>query len=260
MDGKRTESCTGLGRVVPCFGCEEHAAACACKRRQARPVDLGSDPKARHSDLLGPHQVDEPRKVAGVDTVESGAVADVDDRAGALRAIELADSFLQHRHDVGRSEGRAGIESKPSLLQRGGVGGVKSIGQRLAGHIHGGDREPVAGPCGSQETVDGTQGPFPVASGLACRRVDEHEHIDRFGRRGLCGPQPHGSDFRLDRGCREALDKRDRGCRGGEGFGRHDPRGGESTRNRKRGQPGAGHSGRSGGSGIGFQHETSWEA
>ena len=167
MDGERAESRTCLGGVVAGVGCDEHASAHACERRQARPVDLRSDPQARHGDLLRPHEVDDPREVAGVDAAESGAVTDVDDRARAVRAIELADGLLQNGHDVGRAEGRAGIESEASLLQGGAVGVVESIGQRLAVHIHGCDREPIGGPRSSQETVNAAQGPFPVVAGLA---------------------------------------------------------------------------------------------
>ena len=84
-----------------------------------------------------------------------------------MRAVELADSVLQHGHNVGRAEGGAGIESEPSLFQRGAVGVVESIAQRLAVHIYGGDREPVAGPGGPEEAVNGPQRPFPVTAGLA---------------------------------------------------------------------------------------------
>ena len=199
MDGERAESRTGLGGVITGVGCDEHASARTCERRQARPVDLRSDPQARHGDLLRPHEVDDPREVAGVDAAESGAVTDVDDRPRAVRAIELADGLLQNGQDVGRAEGRAGIENEASLLQGGAVGVVESVGQKLAVHIHGRDREPIGGPGGIEKAVEGTQRSLPVPAGLARRGIDEHEHIDRLGCRRLCGPQSHGSDLRLDR-------------------------------------------------------------
>ena len=184
LHGLRTEGAARHLRTVVLAGHGEHAAAGAGKGRQARPIHLRAHATAGYGHPPGTHEIDQAREFLAIDAPEGRTVTDVDDGFRAGTVAEQCGTRLDRLRQLGRPEWRLRVECPAGGLDRGRCRRMKPVDDRRAGHVHGGDREPVLGPGRLDDAGHRIEGALPKRARLAGRRVHENDDV-RGGRRLL---------------------------------------------------------------------------